>query len=152
VALVRWEAVGAEERVEVESRLSVPNLGGFIGLDREILIESDAPEVAKLERRRVQVTLPLKAEAAVTQLPSDAVIKRRDGYFVLAQTADSKEWKKVHVIKRDAEVAFVSGLDRDAKILRLQLDLNILEKIVAADKEAKKQRVKSKLNIETGED
>lgn len=131
-ALVKWKTiVGDRPSVEAPTKIIVPELGDFIGMDREVILISEDERVLDFERLRVQVTMPLKAESNVTQLPSDAVIKRGQIYSVLIKDEDFYEWVDVKILDRDSQTAYVQNLPKGVQALRLDLDLNQIEGIVA---------------------
>jgi len=110
--------------------ITVAQAGDFIGIDREIRLSTDSPKASVFDRRRVQVSVPLRAEANVAKLPSDAVIKRSEGYFALVTSADDPSalaWIKVDVIRRDSATAYVTGLTKGSAVLRITKDISKLE-------------------------
>jgi multidrug efflux pump subunit AcrA (membrane-fusion protein) len=109
--------------------------GDFVGIDREIRLSTESPAIAPMARRRVQVSIPLSEQYKVTKLPSDAVIKRSDGFFSLIKDQDDALfWVKVDVIKRDATSAYVTGIDQENTVLRLVKDVSPFESQISKAK------------------
>lgn len=142
-AAVTWEEAGSgvtPKPVTVKTLVTPAEVGGFVGVDREILLASEAPEVARFDRQRVMVSIPMRAEQNVTKTTSDSIIKRADGYYALAKSAEGYQWIKVSVLRRDADTAYVTGIAPEQDIVRIQSDLNQIESMLARMGDAKKRK------------
>jgi hypothetical protein len=126
--------------LESESQPSVTKLTelgwdedqGFMGLDREVEFRTDGTDMDEYAGRRVEVVVKLPPQENVIKVSSDGVVKRSDGMYALGADKEGKMgWVKVVVLKRDATSAFITGVSKDAKLLRIDKEIQVIEKFLA---------------------
>ncbi len=117
----------------VPSKISVEQpQGGFAGLDREVRIETNDPEVKKAAGKATTVMLKLPLQNNVTRLPSLADIRKQTGTFVLQKTKSGNfEWIPVTILKQSAQETVVQGIASGSELMLLKDSIAKIEAYVA---------------------
>lgn len=121
---------------------------GFVGLDKELrFIFHEIPPSIRIGTP-VKVVVALPQVEGVAKIPSLSVVTREGGEFVLARSSEGGAdtgklaWIPVHLIQRDPNFAYVSGVPQASQLVLIDVDLNTLEALVSNSKPAAEQEKK----------
>jgi RND family efflux transporter MFP subunit len=131
-----WTLVdgGKKESFPAQATITVDEpQGGFIGLDREVHVETLAAQAKAVAGKLVDITLNLPAKQDVTRIDSLAVVRRQGKPYVLVRRAGGVlAWTPVEIVKQTPTETVAAGVPADGEILVLRDDLTAIEAYVVA--------------------